>query len=87
MANPKVTTDHEEIRHWVEEHEGRPATETGSVGKNEGRVVKIFFPDQYTSNPVEEITWDEFFEKFEQEDLAFMYKEDEDSRFFRIVER
>jgi hypothetical protein len=28
-----TTTDHDEIRHWVEEHDGRPVTvRTGSGG-------------------------------------------------------
>lgn len=83
MNDKKVTTDHEEIRNWVEEHEGRPAV----APDRKNRAVRIFFPDQYVGDPVQEISWDEFFDKFEEEDLAFMYKDDEDSRFFRIVER
>lgn len=86
MADRKVTTDHEEIRQWVEDHDGRPAAVSDPNGST-NRAVKIFFPDQYVSDPIEEITWDEFFNKFEEEDLAFMYQDDDDSRFFRIVER
>lgn len=39
------------------------------------------------SDPIEEISWEEFFDRFEEHDLAFMYQDDDDSRFFKIVER
>lgn len=87
MADSKVTTDHEEIRQWVEEHDGRPAAVPIQTDRGSRRVVKIYFPDQYVNDPIEDITWDEFFSQFEEKDLAFIYQDDEDSRFFRIVER
>jgi hypothetical protein len=87
LADSKVTTNHEEIRQWVEEHDGRPAAVPGHTDRGSSRAVKIYFPDQYLSDPIEEISWDEFFNQFEEKDLAFMYQDDEDSRFFRIVER
>lgn len=87
MLEPKVTTDHDEIRHWVEEHDGRPAAIADAKPESTKGAVKIFFPDQHLQDPLEEISWDEFFDHFEEEDLAFMYKDDEDSRFFRLIER
>lgn len=85
MADKKITTDHNEIRQWVEDHDGRPATISDRGGSS--RAVKIFFPDQHVHEPLEEISWDEFFNKFEENDLAFIYQDGEDSRFFKIIER
>ncbi|TLD40162.1 MAG: 1,4-alpha-glucan branching enzyme [Candidatus Jettenia ecosi] len=40
---------------------------------------------------LQEITWDEFFEKFEKEELAFLYQEEtkggKQSRFNKIISR
>jgi hypothetical protein len=85
MAEAKTTTDHEEIRRWVESRGGRPAhvTETASDG-DEG-ILRIDFrePDE----GLEEISWDEWFQAFEENDLAFLYQDEGDSRFNKLVSR
>jgi hypothetical protein len=72
----KTTTDHGEIRRWVEARGGKPATVRGTGDDNED---------------LEAIDWDEFFDKFEEADLAFLYQEKtadgKPSRFFKFVER
>lgn len=84
----KITTDHDEIRRWAEERNGRPATvrDTGEAG--EAGVLRILFRDDESLEP---IGWNEFFEKFEEEKLAFLYQEEtregQTSRFFKLVER
>lgn len=40
--NKKLTTDHEEIRQWVEEHDGCPVAVREPSGGND-RPVRIFF--------------------------------------------
>ncbi len=86
----RTTTDHDEIRAWVEARDGKPATvrDTASGGEEAG-VLRICFRND--DDALETIGWDEFFEKFDAENLAFLYQErTEDggtSRFFKFVER
>jgi len=87
----KTTTDHQEIRRWVEERGGRPAhvKETGSDG--DPGVLRIDYPGRGDDDALEEISWDEWFEKFEDAGLAFLYqdekKDGETSTFFKLVNR
>jgi hypothetical protein len=84
------TTDHDEIRRWAEARGGRPATVEGTEqGGEHAGILRIAFTD--VGDKLDEISWDEFFDKFDEEDLAFLYqertKDGEQSRFFKLVER
>lgn len=87
----KTTTDHETIREWVEERDGRPATVRDTGDNGEPGVLRIDFPGYSGEDSLEPIEWDEFFEKFEESNLAFLYQEEmksgETSRFFKFVSR
>jgi hypothetical protein len=88
----KVTTDHEEIRHWVEERGGQPATIEGTEqGDEEAGVLRIDFPGGAGNPPLEPISWEAFFEKFDDADLAMVYQEEtadgETSYFCKFVSR
>ena len=85
MAEAKTTTDHDEIRRWVEERGGRPShvTETGSSG--DPGVLRIDFGDQ--DEGLEEISWDDWFRAFEENELAFLYQDEGESRFNKLVSR
>lgn len=83
-----VTTDHETIRAWVEERGGRPTrVRTGS--QDGADLLRIDFgePDP----ELEPISWDAFFNHFEEHRLAFLYqtetKDGEESRFSKFVYR
>ena len=85
----QTTTDHEEIKRWVKARDGKPATvkATGEDGEEVG-VLRISFRDDESLQTIE---WEEFFDKFEEEGLAFLYQEEtkdgKRSRFFKLVER
>lgn len=85
-----TTTDHDTIRRWVEDRGGRPATVKGT-GDGEAGILRIDFPGRGDDEALREISWDEFFDKFDQEDLAFVYQEKtadgEESRFSKFVSR
>ncbi|MEA2395788.1 MAG: hypothetical protein QOJ82_3679 [Solirubrobacteraceae bacterium] len=89
QTSSKTTTDHEEIRRWVEERGGRPATVKGTGGGDEPGVLRIDFGDEDES--LEPISWEEWFRKFDEEGLAFLYQDrlasGEESRFFKLVQR
>lgn len=83
----KTTTDHNTIRKWAEARDGKPATVKGTgKGGEEAGLLRINFPG-YAEDNLEEITWDEFFEKFEEKKLAFLYQDEKDSRFSKLVSR
>jgi hypothetical protein len=86
-SKTKTTKDHEAIRRWVEEHDGTPAT-VGGDG-DEVAVLRIDFPGGAGSDRLRKISWDEWFDKFDEEDLAFLYQEQkadgEDSTFFKLI--
>jgi hypothetical protein len=85
----KVTTDHKKIRKWVEERDGKPATVEGTGEGDDPGVLRIDFPGYSGEESLEEISWEEFFDKFDQENLAFLYQDQmrggETSRFFKFV--
>ncbi len=90
MAEAKATTDHEEIRKWVEERGGWPACVKGTGGKEDPGLLRIDFPGYTGEGKLQRISWEEFFEKFEENDLAFLYQDEvhgKTSRFSKLVSR
>ena len=91
MADSKTTTDHDAIRKWVEDRGGRPAAvkDTGSGG--EPGILRIDFPGRGDDDALQEISWDEFFKAFDENNLAFLYQETtsdgSESRFNKFVRR
>ena len=90
-SSSTTTTDHDEIRRWVEEHGGTPASVRGTEGGDEAGVLRIDFPGGSGEDQLDHISWDEWFEKFEDNNLAFLYQQEkasgEDSTFFKLVSR
>jgi len=85
----KQTTNHDEIRRWAEQRDGHPATVRGTADRDEDAgLLRIKFRDD---EDLEDIGWDDFFEKFDEEKLAFLYQDKTadggKSRFFKFVER
>ena len=90
-SEAKVTTDHDEIRKWVEKRGGHPARVKGTERGESGGLLRIDYPGYSGEQRLEEITWDEFFEAFEENNLAFLYqdktKDGKESRFSKLVDR
>jgi hypothetical protein len=90
-SKSNATTDHEEIRRWVEERDGQPATVRGTEDAEGAGVLRIDFPGGAGEDQLEHISWDEWFEKFDENGLAFLYQQEkasgEDSTFFKLVSR
>ncbi|HWU46191.1 MAG TPA: hypothetical protein VN133_05495 [Humibacter sp.] len=86
-----TTTDHDEIRSWVERHDGKPVSVRGTDKGGDAGVLRIDFPGGAGSDELEEISWDEWFQKFDESKLAFLYQEHKsdgaDSTFFKLVSR
>src|SRR3712207_3575160 len=90
-SESKVTTDHDEIRRWVEERGGHPARVKDTESKNSPGLLRIDYAGFSGGDSLEAISWDEFFEGFEKNGLAFLYQEEtkdgKESRFSKLIDR
>ena len=77
MALSKTTQDHEEIQQWAERRGAKPAEVDGTEGKGGAGLLRIMFPKapHHNDSALKEISWDEFFEKFDASGLALVYQE------------
>ena len=71
----ETTTDHALVRSWVEQHDGFPAHVSGSEGTGDGGMLRIGFEDAERPESLKELSWEEFFEEFDEKDLEFVYPE------------
>ncbi|MBA9078372.1 MULTISPECIES: hypothetical protein [Rufibacter] len=85
-ASAKTTTDHSTIKKWAEARDGKPATVKGTGHGDEAGLLRINFPGG-AEDSLEDISWDEFFQKFEEKKLAFLYQDEKDSTFNKLVNR
>lgn len=90
-AASRTTTDHKEIRRWAEERGGKPACVKGTGGKGDTGMIRVDFPGYSGRESLQPITWDEFFEKFDDNNLALLYQEEtaagQKSNFNKLVKR
>ena len=88
MASGQTTRDHETIRRWVEERGGHPAQVKRTSGSGTG-ILRIDFPGYSGEVELEEISWDDFFRKFDEGNLAFLFQDKtasgQQSRFSKII--
>ena len=72
-SESQATTDHDEIREWVEERDGQPAY-VESIEDGESGLLRIDCPDRNGEDDEDEdlddICWGEFVETVEENDLA-----------------
>jgi len=87
----KVTTDHEEIRRWAEERKAHPACVKGTGGKKDTGMIRLDFPGYTGGQSLQPISWEEFFRKFDESNLALVYQEQtaegQKSNFNKLVSR
>lgn len=79
MAQTKITTDHDFIRRWAETRGGRPAAVRATErSRDDAGIIRLEFPGapHAKDDSLEEIGWDEFFEKFEEAKLALLFQEE-----------
>ena len=70
-----TTTDHDFIRQWVEERGGWPARVEGTGGRNDAGLIRIDFPGYSGEGSLERIEWEEWFESFDDNQLAFLHRD------------
>jgi len=73
----KYTADHDEIRNWAEARGGKPVSIEGTErGKEKAGVLRIDFPGGASDPPLEPISWEDFFKKFDKAKLAMVYQDE-----------
>lgn len=85
-ASAEKLTDHDSIRQWAEDRGGRPSkVETGG----EGGILRFDFGEK--DERLTEISWEEFFEIFDDNKLAALVQDEArdgaTSRFVKFVAR
>ncbi|HEX7359741.1 MAG TPA: hypothetical protein VF283_04550 [Bryobacteraceae bacterium] len=90
QSQSKVTFDHEEIRRWAEERNAKPACVKGTGGEGDTGMIRLDFPG-YPAASLEHISWEDWFEKFDERNLALLYQEmtaeGQKSNFNKLVSR
>jgi hypothetical protein len=91
MSEAKTTTDHTQIKQWVEGRGGHPARVKGTDVKGSAGVLVIDYPGYSGTQTLETISWEEFFQGFEKNKLAFLYQDGTEagdySRFSKLINR
>ena len=84
-------TDHEEIRQWAEKRGAEPACVRGTGGQKDVGMIRLDFPGYSGEESLEHISWDKWFEKFDERSLALMIQDTtaggEQSNFNKLVSR
>lgn len=89
MSEAKTTVDHSKIRKWAEERGGHPATVEATASATKAGILRLDFEPK--DEGLKDVSWDDFFRKFDKEKLAFLYQdktaEGKVSRFHKFVDR
>ena len=84
-------TDHDEIRQWAEDRGGTPSCVRGTGGKGDIGMLRIDFPGYSGQDSLQEISWDDWFEKFDERNLALIVQDKttrgQKSNFNKLVSR
>ncbi|RPI82030.1 MAG: hypothetical protein EHM41_19370 [Chloroflexi bacterium] len=80
-----VTIDHHQIKKWVHERSGWPAMKASRFTVRESdKVLSIGFTGCENDELLIPISWEEFFKKFDEQNLAFMYEDQDASGYLSL---
>lgn len=86
-----ATTDHGEIRRWAEERNAVPTVVRSTHDAEGSGILRFDLPGYDPGDELEEVSWHEFFEIFEDNELALVYQDEtgsgEHSNFSKFVSR
>src|SRR5579864_3373136 len=87
----RVLTDHDEIRNWAEERDAQPACVRGTGSEEDVGMIRLDFPGYSGETSLEPIEWDEWLQKFDENNLALLVEDEtaggEQSNFNKIIGR
>jgi hypothetical protein len=68
-------TDHDEIRNWAEERHAVPSCVKGTGGGDDTGMIRLDFPGYSGEDSLQEISWDDWFGKFDENGLALLVQD------------
>jgi hypothetical protein len=73
-SSSKTTRNHDEIRRWAELRQAVPCEVAGTERGNEPGILRFEFQNARNHNDdrLKEISWDDFFEKFDKNNLELL---------------
>lgn len=74
-STARTTWDHDEIRRWAEERKAQPACVRRTGGSGDVGMIRLDFPGYSGAQSLEPISWDEWFQKFDESNLALLYQD------------
>ena len=84
-------TDHEEIRSWAEERGAVPSCVKKTGGEGDVGMIRLDFPGYSGEDTLQKICWDDWFEKFDENNLALIVQDTtsrgQKSNFNKLVKR
>ena len=90
-SSSRVLTDRDEIRMWAEERGAKPAHVQRTGGGNDVGMIRLDFPGYSGEGSLEQIEWDDWFDKFEESGLALIVQDTatggQKSNFNKLVSR
>jgi hypothetical protein len=85
-----ITTDHDEIRRWIQTHHGAPARKLTFTTTHPDGFLCIDFLGMHTPD-LQHLSWTEWFTTFDKQGLALCYPDphihDGTSAWFELVHR
>jgi hypothetical protein len=90
-ASSRPLTDHNEIRRWAEDRGAHPACVRGTGDSGDTGMIRLDFPGYSGQGKLEEISWDDWFDKFDESGLALLVQDKtargQRSNFNKLVSR
>jgi hypothetical protein len=90
-ASSRALTDQGAIRRWAEERGAQPARVRSTGSDDDVGIIRLDFPGYSGEDSLEEVSWDEWFGKFEESNLALLVQDEtasgEKSNFNKLVGR
>jgi hypothetical protein len=90
-SSSRVLTDHDEIRRWAEERGAKPSAVRRTHSDDNTGIIRLDFPGYSGEDSLEEIEWDEWFDDFDDRNLALIVQDEtangQTSNFNKLVSR
>lgn len=91
MSESRTTTDFKTIKEWAESRSGVPAVIKGTDEGSADGVLRIHFPHNSPEpESFDEISWEQFKNRFENNNLAMVYQERREngsnSTFYKFID-
>jgi hypothetical protein len=91
MASAQPLTDHDEIRRWAEQRGAKPTCVKGTGDRDDPGMIRLDFPGWSGADSLQEISWDEWFKAFDDNNLALIVQDKTsnggESNFNKLVKR